>query len=72
MDAVLETFGGDEHPFNKLRTLLDISMLAGTKGGKERTKEQWEVILKAANFGQHKIIELPCPQCIIEAFPTLE
>ncbi|KAI5070342.1 hypothetical protein GOP47_0014685 [Adiantum capillus-veneris] len=69
MDAVLETSGNGEHKYNKLRTLLDVSMMAGTKGGKERTKFEWELLLREANFSLQKVIDLPCPQSIIEAIP---
>lgn len=68
MDAVLDCTFGKGSPFNNLRIALDIVMMAQT-GGMERTKQQWDAILGSAKFKLYRIIDLPCPECIIEAIP---
>ncbi|MCO5554854.1 hypothetical protein L7F22_008390 [Adiantum nelumboides] len=67
MDAVLEISNKEEHMCNKLRTMIDVSMLAGTQGGKERTRMEWGLLMTMANFSLQRVIDLPCPQSIIEA-----
>ncbi|KAH9321211.1 hypothetical protein KI387_015850 [Taxus chinensis] len=62
IDAVVEENGS-------LRTLglsLDLFMMSHTRGGKERTEDEYKMICQAAGFKCYNIIKLPFVQAIIE------
>ncbi|MCO5575825.1 hypothetical protein L7F22_029630 [Adiantum nelumboides] len=69
MDVVLEISNKAEHMCSKLRTIIDVSMLAGTQGGKERTRMEWGLLMTMENFSLQRVIDLPCPKSFIEAIP---
>ncbi|XVF71544.1 hypothetical protein PTKIN_Ptkin12aG0046500 [Pterospermum kingtungense] len=47
---------------------LDLGMLVMTPSGKERTEDEWKMLLKEAGFQQYKIIKIPSLPSIIEAY----
>ncbi|KAF9606098.1 hypothetical protein IFM89_023121 [Coptis chinensis] len=47
---------------------LDIDMMV-TSGGRERTENEWEVLLKLAGFSRHEIIPIMAVQSVIVAYP---
>nr|Q9LEL5.1 RecName: Full=3'-hydroxy-N-methyl-(S)-coclaurine 4'-O-methyltransferase; AltName: Full=S-adenosyl-L-methionine:3'-hydroxy-N-methylcoclaurine 4'-O-methyltransferase; Short=4'-OMT [Coptis japonica]BAB08005.1 S-adenosyl-L-methionine:3'-hydroxy-N-methylcocla urine 4'-O-methyltransferase [Coptis japonica] len=57
-----------DHELSSTRLILDIDMLVNT-GGKERTKEVWEKIVKSAGFSGCKIRHIAAIQSVIEVFP---
>ncbi|XP_057871810.2 (R,S)-reticuline 7-O-methyltransferase-like [Cryptomeria japonica] len=52
-----------------LGLVSDLVMLAHTSGGKERSEEQWENLLKEGGFPRFYVIAIPALQSVIEAFP---
>ncbi|XVF71545.1 hypothetical protein PTKIN_Ptkin12aG0046700 [Pterospermum kingtungense] len=46
---------------------MDLRMLATTSGGKERTEDEWKMLLKEGGFPQYRIINIPSVLSIIEA-----
>ncbi|MCL7027687.1 hypothetical protein MKW94_024815 [Papaver nudicaule] len=66
VDVALEE--DSTHELTKTRLLLDIDMLV-TTGGRERTVDDWENLLKRAGFRSHKIRPIRSIQSVIEAFP---
>lgn len=72
MDAVLDDISKERSVSNNIRLALDMEMMVYSRGGKERGKQQWKCILEGANFHHFRIIELPYPRWVIEAFPTLD
>ncbi|KAF5177719.1 O-methyltransferase [Thalictrum thalictroides] len=57
-----------DHELSSTRLILDIDMLVNT-GGKERTKEDWEKLVKCAGFSGCKIRHIAAIQSVIEVFP---
>nr|ACO90252.1 reticuline 7-O-methyltransferase-like protein [Papaver bracteatum] len=56
--------------FDKIGLIFDMGMLALTSGGKERTEDEWKMLLNNAGFPRYNIIQTPsCAYCIIVAFP---
>ncbi|RZC49335.1 hypothetical protein C5167_017755 [Papaver somniferum] len=55
------------HELAKTRLVLDIDMMVST-GGRERTLDDWENLLKRAGFRSHKIRPIRAIQSVIEAF----
>ncbi|MCL7044764.1 hypothetical protein MKW94_022082 [Papaver nudicaule] len=66
VDVALEE--KSQHELTKTRLILDIDMLVNT-GGRERTADDWETLLKRAGFRSHKIRPIRAIQSVIEAFP---
>ncbi|RZC91549.1 hypothetical protein C5167_027608 [Papaver somniferum] len=66
VDVALEE--ESNHELTKTRLILDIDMLVNT-GGRERTADDWENLLKRAGFRSHKIRPIRAIQSVIEAFP---
>ncbi|KAI3996275.1 hypothetical protein MKX01_026743 [Papaver californicum] len=66
VDVALEK--ESEHELTKTRLILDIDMMVNT-GGRERTADDWENLLKRAGFQSHKIRPIRAIQSVIEAFP---
>jgi hypothetical protein len=50
--------------------LLDLRMMVGTVGGRERTAEEFKALLSAANLQLARIIPTPAPVSVIEATPA--
>ncbi|KAF3444151.1 hypothetical protein FNV43_RR13841 [Rhamnella rubrinervis] len=67
VDAVLEAEGDDL--FDDTRLVFDLVMLVHCPGGKERTKIEWEKLLKQGGFSRYNIIKIPALPSIIEAYP---
>ncbi|KAI3854970.1 hypothetical protein MKX03_009128 [Papaver bracteatum] len=55
--------------FDETGLAFDLLMLVNTLGGKERTENEWNILLKSAGFPRYNIIQLPTFPSIIEAFP---
>ncbi|XP_059452003.1 desmethylxanthohumol 6'-O-methyltransferase-like [Corylus avellana] len=68
VDIVVEKDGNDL--FDETRMVFDLTMMAYTAGGKERTELEWKKLLEEAGFGRYKIIKIPAIQSIIEAYPN--
>ncbi|KAK9146045.1 hypothetical protein Sjap_005948 [Stephania japonica] len=66
VDVALEE--DSKHELNNARLVLDIDMLVNT-GGKERSREDWEKLIKLAGFGGYKIRHIAAIQSVIEVFP---
>ncbi|KAI4318658.1 hypothetical protein MLD38_032334 [Melastoma candidum] len=53
-----------------VRLTLDMAMMAHTKEGKERTRREWEYLLKEAGFSTHTINPIPAIlHSVIQVFP---
>ncbi|MCL7040866.1 hypothetical protein MKW94_011007 [Papaver nudicaule] len=55
--------------FDKAGLMFDMVMIAHTSAGKERTEEEWKILLNNAGFPRYNIIKTSAFHCIIEAFP---
>ncbi|KAB1206013.1 (R,S)-reticuline 7-O-methyltransferase [Morella rubra] len=67
VDIVLEK---DSHDlFDETRMVFDLSMMAHTASGKEKTELEWKEILKEGGFPRYKINKIPTIPSIIEAYP---
>ncbi|KAK1381465.1 O-methyltransferase OMT3 [Heracleum sosnowskyi] len=69
VEAVIEENGGDK-PKN-MGVMLDLSMLAQTDKGKERTAREWSFVLREAGFSRHTVkknIQLLTQVSVIEAY----
>lgn len=62
MEAVIEK--NNRPAYGKL---FDLQMLIGTDGGKERTLEEFETILKTSGYNLNKVIPTVSPFSIVEA-----
>ncbi|KAJ7517720.1 hypothetical protein O6H91_21G037400 [Diphasiastrum complanatum] len=70
VDIVLG-YGGVNHPLAGIRAHRDVLMLCTQSGGRERSQDDWQQLLETSGFSHMKFIELPTPECLIEAFkPT--
>jgi hypothetical protein len=58
--------GNDPHPGK----LMDVLMLLGTHGGRERTEGEFKSLLAAAGFSLSRIIPTESFYSIIEALPV--
>jgi O-methyltransferase/methyltransferase family protein len=47
--------------------LLDLQMLVVTHGGRERTRGEWESLLRAGGYGLSRVVETPAMVSVIEA-----
>ncbi|MCL7040022.1 hypothetical protein MKW94_011947 [Papaver nudicaule] len=56
--------------FDKTGLALDLTMMAHTSGGKERTEAEWKMLLNDAGFSRYNIIQIQAFPSIIEAFPS--
>jgi hypothetical protein len=50
--------------------LLDLRMLVGTVGGRERTTEEFKSLLNVADLRLTRVIPTPAPVSIVEAMPV--
>jgi hypothetical protein len=57
-------------PIVQGNVLLDLRMMVGTVGGRERTAEEFKSLLRAANLQLARIIPTPAPVSVIEATPV--
>jgi len=64
VDAVLPA--GDVPHFGKL---LDLTMMAMLTG-RERTRDEFRELLRAAGFSLERVVETPSPSSLIEARPA--
>nr|K0II72.1 RecName: Full=Flavonoid 7-O-methyltransferase 2; Short=ObFOMT2; AltName: Full=4'-methylscutellarein 7-O-methyltransferase; AltName: Full=Acacetin 7-O-methyltransferase; AltName: Full=Apigenin 7-O-methyltransferase; AltName: Full=Chrysoeriol 7-O-methyltransferase; AltName: Full=Diosmetin 7-O-methyltransferase; AltName: Full=Luteolin 7-O-methyltransferase; AltName: Full=Naringenin 7-O-methyltransferase; AltName: Full=Scutellarein 7-O-methyltransferase [Ocimum basilicum]AFU50296.1 flavonoid O-meth len=68
IDAIIEEDGeGDE--FAEARLGLDVTMMAVTFEGKERTHREWAFILKEAGFRKYVVKNIKALESLIEAYP---
>lgn len=63
MEAESSTF-----EFAGARLGMEMDMLV-TVGGKERSKDEWAALFKAAGYSRHKITPMAAIESIIEVFP---
>jgi hypothetical protein len=50
--------------------LLDLRMMVGTVGGRERTAEEFKALLRTAHLQLARVIPTPAPVSVIEAIPV--
>ncbi|XP_060194857.1 (R,S)-reticuline 7-O-methyltransferase-like [Lycium barbarum] len=67
VDAVLKSEG--DGLFDDLGFVFDLVMIAHSSGGKERSEDEWNKLLKEAGFPRYNIIEIPSWLSVIEAYP---
>ncbi|PHT51739.1 (R,S)-reticuline 7-O-methyltransferase [Capsicum baccatum] len=67
VDAVLKS--ESEDLFDNIKFILDMVMIAHSSGGKERSEDEWNKLLKEAGFPRYNIIDIPSWPSIIEAYP---
>ncbi|XP_058090752.1 acetylserotonin O-methyltransferase-like [Magnolia sinica] len=67
VEAVL-TEDAEEGGLRDARLMLDLFMLAHTKG-KERTEAEWKNIITSTGFREYTIKPIPAIQSVIEVFP---
>lgn len=67
-EAVIGGGGGGEQ-LKDVGLMLDMVMMAHTSNGKERTWEEWVLLLKEAGFGRYHCIPIPAVQSLIVAYP---
>ncbi|NJO23790.1 MAG: hypothetical protein HC868_13770 [Sphingomonadales bacterium] len=60
----------EQNPMVQGQVLLDLRMMVGTVGGRERTAEEFKALLSAANLQLARIIPTPAPVSVIEATPV--
>lgn len=58
-----------EDNFSDIRLMLDLVMMAHTKKGKERTREEWTYIINAVGFSRYTITPIQAIQSVIQCFP---
>jgi ubiquinone/menaquinone biosynthesis C-methylase UbiE len=56
-------------PLAQSHTLLDLTMMMWTGGGRERTAEQFEALVSAAGLRLERVIPMRIPDSLIEATP---
>jgi hypothetical protein len=49
---------------------LDLQMLVGTHGGRERNGDEWRQLLSSGGFELERIITTRGPMCILESRPA--
>lgn len=67
VEAVISE-GVEEPGLRDIRLMLDMVMIAHTKG-KERTEAEWKSIITGAGFSRYNIRPIRALQSVIEAFP---
>ncbi|KAG5569353.1 hypothetical protein H5410_059119 [Solanum commersonii] len=67
VDAVLKLEG--EGLFDDVGFITDLVMIAHTSGGTERSEDEWNKLLKEAEFPHYNIIEISAWPSIIVAYP---
>ncbi|KAG8369370.1 hypothetical protein BUALT_Bualt14G0004200 [Buddleja alternifolia] len=67
VEAVIDEEGGDE--YTGARLALDMTIMASTVHGKERTDKEWAQLLNAAGFSSHTIKHMEAIESLIEAYP---
>jgi hypothetical protein len=60
----------DPNPIVQGNVMLDLRMLVGTVGGRERTTEEFKSLLNAADLRLTRVIPTPAPVSIVEATPV--
>ncbi|XP_042058518.1 acetylserotonin O-methyltransferase-like [Salvia splendens] len=68
VDAILDEDGGGDE-FTGARLGLDVTMMAVTFEGKERTYDEWAYILNEAGFRKHVVKNIKALEFVIEAYP---
>ena len=68
VDAIVDEDGGDDE-FTGARLGLDVTMMAVTFEGKERTYDEWAHILNEAGFRKHVVKNIKALEFVIEPYP---
>ncbi|KAL5999517.1 hypothetical protein ACLOJK_037802 [Asimina triloba] len=68
MDIIMDSDDDDDDDLVRSKICLDIDMLL-TSGGKERTADEWEMLISKAGFSSHEIIPIQAIQSVIVAYP---
>ncbi|XP_042063439.1 acetylserotonin O-methyltransferase-like [Salvia splendens] len=68
VDAILDEEGGGDK-LTGARLGLDVTMMAVTFEGKERTYDEWAYILNEAGFRKHVVKNIKALEFVIEAYP---
>ena len=73
VDAVIEEKEnhekGGKSTLKDMGLMLDMSMMAYTTTGKERTLKEWDYIIKKAGFSRYTVKPILTIQSVIEAYP---
>ncbi|XP_050379956.1 (R,S)-reticuline 7-O-methyltransferase-like [Argentina anserina] len=67
VDGVLQPDG--DRKMDTVVQRYDLTMMAQTPSGKERTEAEWKKLLSEGGFGRHEIIKIPSFLALIEAYP---
>lgn len=67
VEAVMDE--GEEDEYVDVRLALDMVMLAHTEKGKERSRKEWEYVVKAAGFTRFTVRHIQTVLSVIEAYP---
>ncbi|KAI3470292.1 hypothetical protein Pfo_026955 [Paulownia fortunei] len=67
VEAVIDEEGGDE--YTGARLALDMTIMASTVNGKERTAKEWAQLVDTAGFSSHTIKHMKAIESVIEAYP---
>ncbi|XP_041996854.1 acetylserotonin O-methyltransferase-like isoform X2 [Salvia splendens] len=60
---------GEEDKYRDVKLALDVAMLSHTEKGKERTIEEWDLVIKGAGFSSFTVQHIGSIISIIEAYP---
>ncbi|KAL1565872.1 acetylserotonin O-methyltransferase-like [Salvia divinorum] len=60
---------GEEDGYSDVKLALDMVMMAHTDKGKERTFEEWDLVIKGAGFSSFTVKHIASIFSIIEAYP---
>lgn len=68
VDGVLQRADGDR-VLDTFVARYDLTMMAQSSSGEERTEVEWKKLLREGGFARHKIIKIPSFLSIMEAYP---
>ncbi|KAI4317486.1 hypothetical protein L6164_025356 [Bauhinia variegata] len=70
VEAVIEEGNiNNEDKLKDVGLMLDMTMMAHTKIGKERTLKEWDYVIKEAGFSRYTVKSIHAVQSVIMAFP---
>ena len=67
--AELVIVEGEEDKYTDARLALDMAIMVHTHKGKERTNEEWDLVIKGAGFSSYTVKDIGSIFSIIEAYP---
>ncbi|GFP83139.1 (rs)-norcoclaurine 6-o-methyltransferase [Phtheirospermum japonicum] len=69
VEAVIDEEGEERDEYTGARLALDMTIMASTVSGKERTAKEWELLVNAAGFRRHTIKHMKAIESVIVAYP---